>query len=95
MVGRQIETSGLCDLPSVVQRFQHYLNVGSRVIKVYDGTLFDELFLRLVRTSATVKHVLEDLGGGTQDAVMNAEIFSFGGEDNISVLFPWVDAIYC
>lgn len=62
-------------------------------MEVYDGTLFDELFLDVVGMRAG-KHVLEDLGMGAQDATVNTKVFSFGSEHDISVLFPWVEAIH-
>jgi hypothetical protein len=63
-------------------------------MEVYDGTEFDELFLGFIGMRA-IKHVLENLGMGAQDATMNAKVFSFGSEDNISVLFPWVETVHC
>ena len=80
-------------LPSVVHGFEHHLNIGDRVMEVYDGTLFDELRFPPFTELGGIKHVLEDLGIGTQDATMNAEIFSLDGKDNVSVLDPWIEAI--
>lgn len=82
-------------IPSVVHGFEHHLNIGGRVMEMYDGTLFNELFLPFTTSGLlrAIKHVLEDLGIGYQDAAMNAKIFSFDGKNDVTVLDPWIKAI--
>lgn len=64
-------------------------------MEVYDGTLFDEFLGSLSFIGlGTIKHVLENLGVGTQDAAMNAKVFSLDCKDDVTVIDPWIEAIW-
>jgi hypothetical protein len=72
-------------LPPIIQGFEHYFNVGARVLKVYDGTSIDDLFLDVVGMGDS-KHVSEDFGVEAQDATVDAEVVPLDGDDDVAIV---------
>lgn len=63
-------------------------------MEVHDRALFNELRFSSTGTEiGALKHALEDLGIETQNAAMNAKIFSLDSKDDVAIVDPWIETI--